>query len=102
MIRIMDHTAAGALTQRKEARLAEAEGIVAPMLAAIRARGDSAVLEYARQFDNFAGDLRVPSSECESALARLTPEFRAAVEVASKTVREFAALQLPRATQVEY
>jgi histidinol dehydrogenase len=102
MIRILDRAAARTLITRKEARLAEAERIVAPMLAAIRARGDSAVLEYARQFDNFSGDLRVPASECESVLARLTSEFRKAVEIASKNIREFAALQLPRATQVEY
>ncbi len=102
MIRIFDHTAAHTPTIRKEARLHEAEQIVAPILAAIRAHGDAALLEYARKFDNFSGDLRVPVSECDSALARLTPEFRAAVEIASKNIRDFATVQLPREAQVDY
>jgi histidinol dehydrogenase len=102
MIRILDHTAARTLITRKEARLAEAEEIVAPILAAIRARGDAAVLEYARKFDNFSGDLRVDPSECAAALDRLTSDFRAAVEIASKNIRDFAQVQLPRDTQVEY
>ena len=102
MIRILDRHAARSLITRKEARLSEAEQVVAPILAAIRARGDAAVLEYARKFDNFSGDLRVPASECESALDRLSPEFRKAVEIASKNIRDFAAVQLPRDMQVEY
>jgi histidinol dehydrogenase len=102
MIRILDRTAARTLIARKEARLSEAEAIVAPILSAIRSRGDAAVLEYARKFDNFSGDLRVAPSECASALDRLTPDFRAAVEVASKNIRDFARVQLPRDTQVEY
>jgi histidinol dehydrogenase len=102
MIRILDRTAARTLIARKEARLADAEAIVAPILNAIRARGDAAVLEYARKFDNFSGDLRVKASECASALDRLTPAFRAAVEIASNNIRDFAQVQLPRDIQVEY
>jgi histidinol dehydrogenase len=102
MIRILNRDAASTLITRKQARLAEAEAIVAPILAAIRARGDSAVLEYARKFDNFSGDLRVPQSECAAALDRLTTAFRSAVEVAAKNIRDFARVQLPRETQVEY
>jgi histidinol dehydrogenase len=102
MIRILDHTAARMLITRKEARLAEAEAIVAPILAAIRTRGDAAVLEYASKFDNFSGDLRVKPSECAAALERLSPEFRAAVDIATKNIRDFAQVQLPRDTQVEY
>ncbi len=102
MIRILDHTAARTLITRKEARLAEAEAIVAPILTAIRARGDAAVLEYTQKFDNFSGNLRVKPSDCAAALDRLTPDFRAAVEIASKNIRDFAQVQLPRDTQVEY
>ena len=36
---------------RKAVRLAEAEAIVAPILDAVRKRGDEALLEYARKFD---------------------------------------------------
>ena len=44
------------LITRKAVRLAEAEHIVAPILEAVRKRGDAAVLEYARKFDGLEGD----------------------------------------------
>ena len=54
------HEAQGFIT-RKTVRLAEAEQIVAPILEAVRKRGDEAVLEYARKFDGLDGNsLTVP------------------------------------------
>ena len=88
MIRILDHHAARSLITRKEARLAEAEQVVAPILAAIRARGDAAVLEYARKFDNFSGDLRVPASRMRkrprSPVARISSGGRDRIEKHSR------------------
>lgn len=102
MIRILEHKDAGALITRKEQRLREAEQVVAPILADIRARGDAAVLDYARKFDHFEGGLLVDQRECASALGRLSKEFCEAVEVAARNVREFAEFQLPRTTVVEH
>jgi histidinol dehydrogenase len=51
MIRILPSTAMPRLLARRTARLAEAEGVVRPILEAVRVHGDRALLEYARQFD---------------------------------------------------
>ena len=53
MIRIVDSTQVGKLLARKAARFAEAEAVVRPILEAVRKRGDKALLEYARKFDDF-------------------------------------------------
>jgi histidinol dehydrogenase len=54
-------------------------------------------LEYARRFDGHEGPgFAVPASELERAEAGLTPEFRAAVQLASKNIGEYARTQLPR------
>ena len=52
MIRIIDSTQVGKLLARKAARFAEAEETVRPILENVRNRGDKALLEYARKFDN--------------------------------------------------
>ncbi len=69
MIRILDYPDARSLITRKSARLEEAERVVAPILAAVRARGDAALLEYAHQFDGFEGS-SVRSEYAQSQLPR--------------------------------
>ena len=103
MLRILPlHEAQGFIT-RKTVRLAEAEQTVAPILEAVRKRGDDAVLEYARKFDSFdGGSLTVPASDWHAAEARVTPQFRGAVETAAKNIREYAAMQLPRESWREF
>ena len=97
MIRILKSQQIGRLLARRTARLTEAENIVRPILEAIRTRGDKALLEYARQFDNLdRKSVQVPVRELSEAATRLTPEFRSAVEVAATNVRRFAEKQLPR------
>ena len=72
-------------------RLEEAERIVAPILAAVRERGDAALLEYARKFDGFEG-----ASVRIDVRGTLQPAFAKAVEIAAKNIREYAEAQLPR------
>ena len=84
MIRILDSTQVGRLLARKAARFADAEDAVRPILDAVRKRGDKALLEYARKFDNFdRKSPRVGEAELKAAEAQLAPEFRKAVEKAS-------------------
>lgn len=98
MIRIVDHTQVGRILARKAARFTEAEQTVAPILEAVRRRGDKAVIEYARQFDGFnRPSLRVSEDELKAAQAALSKDFRAAVKTASANIRAFAKLQLPAA-----
>jgi histidinol dehydrogenase len=103
MLRILSLNEAQTFITRKAVRLSEAEQVVAPILEAVRAHGDQAVLEYARKFDSLEGHgLTVPASDWHAAESRVSPEFHAAIESAAKNIREYAALQLPRATWVEF
>lgn len=98
MIRIVDSTQVGKLLARKAARFAEAEDTVRPILEAVRKRGDKALVEYARKFDNFdRKSVRVPEAELTAAQSQLSPDFRNAVETASKNIRAFSTLQMPEA-----
>jgi histidinol dehydrogenase len=97
MLRILDYKDAGVLARRKSSRMDEAERIVAPILADVRARGDAALLDYARKFDGFTGSsVRVP---VQGSLSR---ELQSAVEIAAENIREHARTQLPRDRWIEY
>ncbi|HWC96862.1 MAG TPA: histidinol dehydrogenase [Candidatus Sulfopaludibacter sp.] len=97
MIRILETKQVGRLLARKAARFEEAEAVVRPILEAVRLRGDAALLEFARRFDNLERkSVRVPEKELRAAEASLTPEFRGAVQTASANIRRFAELQMPR------
>jgi histidinol dehydrogenase len=103
MLRILDLSKAGELITRKAARLAEAEAVVAPILEAVRKRGDEALLEYARKFDQLCGnDVRVQRGDFDAATARVTPDFLAAMETAAANIRAFAEMQMPRETSVAH
>ena len=96
MIRILESKDVGRLLARKAARLGEAEGVVRPILDAVRKRGDRALLEYARRFDKFDGNsVRVPRATLRAARRRLPAEFRDAVETAAGNIRTFARLEMP-------
>ena len=101
MLRIIQLDQAQDLITRKALRLAEAEKVVAPIIEDVRKRGDEALFEYARKFDQLEkNDVTVPCSEWQAALARVSPEFAAAVDAAARNIREYAQMQLPRETSV--
>lgn len=97
MIRILSSNEAGRLLERRALRLAEAEGVAGPILEAVRRRGDRALLQYARRFDNLKrASVRVPEEELAQAARGLAPAFRRAVRTAARNIREYARRQLPR------
>lgn len=82
---------------RRTERLSEAENTVRPILESVRERGDEALLEYARQFDQYSGDsVRVPVQDLQKAEATLCRDFSAAVRTAAGNIRAFAQMQMPR------
>jgi histidinol dehydrogenase len=102
MLRILASSQMGRLMARRKARFAEAEAVVRPVLEAVRARGDRALLEYARRFDGFRGrTVRVPQEQLAAAAAQLPRDVRAAVKTSMKNVRRFAELQMPRGFEQE-
>src|SRR5882724_4303537 len=92
MLRIVHLDQAQNFVKRKAVRLAEAEQTVAPILEAVRERGDEAVLEYARKLDGFTGNTLTVST----AHAGVSVEFGRALEIAAKNIREYTELQLPK------
>src|ERR1700734_3330263 len=103
MLRILSLKEAQSFITRKAVRLAEAEQIVAPILDAVRKRGDEAVLEYGRKFDGLSGSgLTIRPGEWRAAESKVTPEFMGAIDTAAKNIREFAELQLPEETWVRF
>jgi histidinol dehydrogenase len=102
MLRILALDQAQSFVTRKAVRLAEAEKTVAPILHAIQERGDEALLEYARKFDNLEGNtFTIPEAEWQAAEARVSPEFMTALETASNNIRQYAKMQLPQETWAE-
>ncbi len=96
MIRIVDSKQVGRILARKAVNLAKAEEVVRPILEAVRRRGDAALLEYARKFDQLdRKSVAVPSAELAEAEASLPAKFRDAIRIAEKHIRTFARLQLP-------
>ncbi len=97
MIRILASKDVGRLLARKAARFTEAEAVVVPILEAVRKRGDAALLEYARRFDQLERKtVRVPERELKAAREALAPDFRSAVDTASANIRAYAERQMPR------
>ena len=72
---------------------ASIERTVLDILADIRQRGDSALLEFTRKFDRLdvhdAHQLELPRAELDKALAGLSHEQRAALETAAQRIRAF-------------
>lgn len=97
MIRIVSHQDARPVLRRRKVRLEEAEQTVRPILAAVQAEGDTALMKYARQLDQLTDDsVRIAEEEIERAAARLSPAIRKALETAIANIREFAKAQLPQ------
>ncbi len=96
MIRIVEANQVTRILARKAVSLANAEAVVRPILEAVKNRGDKALIEYAKQFDQLdRKTVAVPAKELAAAEAALDPAFKAAVQVAEKNIRAYAQLQLP-------
>jgi histidinol dehydrogenase len=76
---------------------------VRDILAAVRERGDEAVLELTRRFDSAAAgdDLRAPPEALGWALARLDPAVRRGLEVAVENVGRVVASETARQLSVD-
>ena len=71
------------------------EGIVADIIANVRANGDRAVLEYNLKFDKAAlTELLVSQEEIDEAFAAVEPEFLAILRQAAENIRNFHAKQV--------
>jgi histidinol dehydrogenase len=88
---------AGFLAARREAA-GDVDAVVASILDDVRARGDTAVLEYTRRFDGLAMSaegMRVTPAEVDAALSACAAETLAALELAAERIRAFHERQRP-------
>jgi len=71
---------------------------VAEIIADVRARGDTALLEYTARFDGLdlsAAELRLKPDEIKAAAAECPAETRAALAFAAKRIEDFHQRQMP-------
>jgi histidinol dehydrogenase len=75
---------------------------VEEIVAAVRANGDAALLDYTQQYDGAdITSFRVPASELDAARGRLTGEQLSAIDLAINNVRNFHEQQRPAPIAVE-
>lgn len=87
-----------ALLDQARETTARVDGVVAGIIADIRARGDAALCEYTTKFDRFplAPDrIAVTAAEIDAALARVPPALMQALDLAAGRIEAFHRAQLP-------
>jgi histidinol dehydrogenase len=88
---------AALLTMKREDS-PEVDADVAAIIADVRARGDAAVIDLTAKFDRMTltpETLRFSAAEIASEVAKVTPEDRAALELAAERIRAYHARQMP-------
>lgn len=87
-----------ALLEQARETTARVDGVVAEIIAAVRARGDAALCEYTSRFDRFAltpGRIAVTAAEIDAAVAAVPAALMAALELAAGRIEAFHKLQMP-------
>ena len=89
-----------ALRAFESSQNADTDRKVHDILAAVKARGDAALLEFTRRFDRWqpasADGLEIHQTQLQSALAKLAPAIRAALETAATRIRTYHEHQIQK------
>ncbi len=87
-----------ALLGMKREEAEDVDRAVAAIIADVRARGDAALIDHTARFDRMqlsAGQLAFSPAEIDAACARVSPDDRAALELAAARIRAYHARQMP-------
>jgi histidinol dehydrogenase len=87
-----------ALLGMKREESEDVDQAVAAIIADVRARGDAAVLELTARFDRLSltpETMAFTAAEIDAECAKVSPEDRAALELAAERIRAYHARQLP-------
>ena len=87
-----------ALLGQKREDSPDVDTAVAAIIADVRARGDAAVLELTAKFDKLvlkAENMAFTQAEMDAEIAKVSPEDRAALELAAERIRAYHARQMP-------
>lgn len=88
---------AALLTMKREDS-PDVDATVAAIIADVRARGDAALIDLTQRFDRLTltpETLRFSDAEIDALVAQVTPEDRAALDLAAARIRAYHARQLP-------
>ena len=80
----------------------DVDAIVAGIIADVRARGDAALVELTAKFDRLEltpAQLRITDAEVDAAIADVSAEELAALELAAERIRAYHARQMPEDAQ---
>lgn len=80
----------------------DVDAIVAGIIADVRARGDAAVIELTARFDHLTltpDSMAFSPAEMAAEVAKVSPEDRAALELAAERIRTYHARQMPQDAQ---
>jgi histidinol dehydrogenase len=94
----LDAAARAALLRRSESDMAPFLNKVRPIIEAVRAEGDAALVRFAREFDRSEVDpaaIAETPADFDEAFASLEPEVTAAIEFAVDNIRRFHEAQKP-------
>jgi len=87
-----------ALLSAKREESTDVDDAVADIIAQVRETGDAAVIALTQKFDRIAltpETLRITAAEVDAAVAEVSAEDRAALELAATRIRDYHARQLP-------
>jgi histidinol dehydrogenase len=87
-----------ALLDEARQTTAQVDGVVAAIIADIRARGDEALCAYTAQFDRVTmtpDTLRVTAAEIDDAVAKTPADLAAALDLAATRIEAFHRAQMP-------
>lgn len=91
-------TAFRRLLAAKREEAADVDATVAAILAEVRTRGDAALIELTRRFDRLdlsPATLAFTEAEIDAEVARVSPEDRAALDLAAERIRAYHERQRP-------
>jgi histidinol dehydrogenase len=89
-----------ALIERRIPRNGAVQRRVARIVADVRARGDAALLAYARTLDGLAGPIEVSRAQMTREARRVPADVRNAISVAARAIRTVSEKQVPRGWRV--
>lgn len=90
------------LTRPALANSALLKDTVSKILLRVQSDGDSAILDYTREFDRAElSELRLPLLAISEAVHNISPDVKRAIDIAYENIRKFHSAQIPKDIQVE-
>ncbi len=92
-----DEATKARIMRRSQADIDDVIGTVLPIMADVKARGDAALIDYAKKFEKAElSSIKVSEEEFEQASKTLDPDVKAAIEKCAGNVRIFHEEQMKR------